>query len=142
MLFRADNRAAVFIDYEYWYVSMKDRYGARPDIAGWCQMIRQKFQVEKLSFFCDFQNPGFSGEIARIRAASNDIIETRWENRGQAVKDMSDVIMLDAIYRLAAKKKSPPNFVLFTGDGHFQPVVRYLVQDLRKTWRSMGCALP
>ena len=51
---------------------------------------------------------------------------------------MSDVIMLDAIYRLAAKKKSPPNFILFTGDGHFQPVVRYLVQDLRKNVEVYG----
>ncbi len=32
MFFRADNRAAVFIDYEYWYVSMKDRYRVRPDL--------------------------------------------------------------------------------------------------------------
>jgi len=138
MFFRADNRAAVFIDYEYWYVSMKDRYRVRPDLDSWCRQIRGKYQVERLSFFGDFQHPSFSGEVARIRAVSNEIIETRWENRGQAVKDMSDVIMLDAIYRLAAKKKSPPSFVLFTGDGHFQPVVRYLVQDLRKNVEVYG----
>ena len=44
--------------------------------------------------------------------------------------DMSDVIMLDAIYRQAAVRRPPQTFVLFTGDGHFQPAVRYLTQDL------------
>ena len=28
---RSKNRAAVFVDYEYWYVSMKELYHAVPD---------------------------------------------------------------------------------------------------------------
>ena len=48
------------------------------------------------------------------------------------MKDMSDFVMLDHIYRAAADRHSPRIFILFTGDGHFAPVVRHLVQDLRK----------
>ena len=48
------------------------------------------------------------------------------------MKDMSDFVMLDHIYRAAADRHSPRIFILFTGDGHFAPAVRHLVQDLRK----------
>ena len=48
------------------------------------------------------------------------------------MKDMSDFVMLDHIYRAAADRHSPRTFILFTGDGHFAPAVRHLVQDLRK----------
>ena len=135
MFFRADNRAAVFIDYEYWYVSMKDRYRVRPDLDSWCRQIREKYQVERLSFFGDFQHPSFSGEVSRIRAVSNDIIETKWESHGQAVKDMSDVIMLDAIYRLAAKKKSQ-------GTGISSLLCAIWCRTCGRMWRSMVCAPP
>ena len=88
--------------------------------------------MKSIQFFGNFLDRNLSNEVVRIREVSNDIIETNCDNEGRFMKDMSDVIMLDAIYRAAAEKRSPQTFVLFTGDGHFQPVVRYLVQDLGK----------
>lgn len=94
--------------------------------------LRERYEIDSIRFFGNFLDRNLADEVARIREVSNDIIETNCDNGGRFMKDMSDVIMLDAIYRTVAEKRSPRNFVLFTGDGHFQPVVRYLVQDLSK----------
>lgn len=126
------NHAVAFVDYEYWYVSMRELYRAQPDLKDWCERLRERYQVKSIQFFGNFLDRNLSNEVIRIREVSNDIIETNCDNEGRFMKDMSDVIMLDAIYRAAAAKRSPRTFVLFTGDGHFQPVVRYLVQDLGK----------
>jgi len=135
---RNDNRASVFVDYEYGFVSMKELYHTQPDLAGWCGQLRERYQVESLRFFGNFLNPSLSDEVTPIREVSSDIIETNCNNGGAHMKDMSDVIILDALYRTAVQKHSPQTFVLFTGDGHFQPVVRYLVQDLGKRVELYG----
>ena len=132
------NDAVAFVDYEYWYISMKDLYHAQPDLKGWCERLRERYRVRSIQFFGNFLDRNLAGEVARIREVSNDIIETNCDNAGLFMKDMSDVIMLDAIYRAAVEKRSPQTFVLFTGDGHFQPVVRYLVQDLGKRVELYG----
>ena len=135
---RNDNRASVFVDYEYGFVSMKELYHTQPDLAGWCGQLRERYQVESLRFFGNFLNPSLSDEVTPIREVSSDIIETNCNNGGAHMKDMSDVIILDALYRTVVQKRSPQPFVLFTGDGHFQPAVRYLVQDLGKRVELYG----
>ena len=135
---KKDNRAIAFVDYEYWYVSIKNRFSTKPDIKEWCASIRENYQMEGILFFANFLQGGLPEEISRIREVSCDIIETQCGNNGHFMKDMSDVVILDFLYRWAAKKKSPPTFILFTGDGHFQPAVRYLTQDLGKRVEVYG----
>lgn len=98
----------------------------------WAKEIREQYKVERLLFFANFAQPILHNEIIRIRAVTNDILETQFGLPGSHIKDMSDFVMLDYIYRAAADKRSPGTFILFTGDGHFAPVVRHLAQDLRK----------
>lgn len=45
---------------------------------------------------------------------------------------MTDFIMLDRLYQTAAEDTGPDTYILFTGDGHFQPVTRYLTQKKKK----------
>ena len=125
-------RAAAFVDYEHWFFSLKTDYATKPDVQAWAKEIREQYRVERLLFFGDFVQPILHNEITRIRAVTNDIIETQFGLPGSHKKDMSDFVMLDYIYRAAADRRSPRTFILFTGDGHFAPVVRHLVQDLRK----------
>ena len=124
------NRAAAFVDHEYWFISMKNFYHTKPGLKDWCSRLRESYQVESIRFFGNFLDRELAEEVGRIREVSNEIIETNCDNAGRFMKDMSDVIMLDAIYRQAAVRRPPQTFVLFTGDGHFQPAVRYLTQDL------------
>lgn len=135
---KKSQQAIVFVDYEYWFISMKDLYHTQPDLKGWCSQLRERYQVESIRFFGNFLDRNLADEVSRIREVSNEIIETDCNNDGRFMKDMSDVIMLDAIYKRAADRKAPYNFILFTGDGHFQPVVRYLVQDLGKRVELYG----
>jgi len=47
-------------------------------------------------------------------------------------KDMTDFVMLDAIYQCAHQAEEVDTFVLFTGDGHFWSVIRYLTLQREK----------
>ena len=127
-----DSRAIAFVDYEHWFFSLKTDYATKPDVQAWAKEIREQYRVERLLFFGDFVQPILHNEITRIRAVTNDIIETQFGLPGSHKKDMSDFVMLDYIYRAAADRHSHRTFILFTGDGHFAPAVRHLVQDLRK----------
>ena len=42
------------------------------------------------------------------------------------IKDMTDFVLLDEIYQSIDREKRVKNYILFTGDGHFQSVARYL----------------
>lgn len=72
---KSDNRAIAFVDYEYWYVSMKNRFGIKPDIKDWCTAIRENHRMENILFFANFLQGGLPEEISRIREVSCDIIE-------------------------------------------------------------------
>ena len=82
------NDAVAFVDYEYWYVSMKDLYHALPGLKGWCGRLRERYQVRSIQFFGNFLDRNLAGEVARIREVSNDIIETNCDNAGRFMKDM------------------------------------------------------
>lgn len=127
-----DRRAIAFVDYEHWFFSLKTDYATKPDVQAWAKEVREQYKVERILFFANFAQAVLHNEITRVRAVTNDIIETQFGLPGSHMKDMSDFVMLDHIYRAAADRHSPRIFILFTGDGHFAPVVRHLVQDLRK----------
>lgn len=47
---------------------------------------------------------------------------------GNKKKDMTDFVMLDYIYRAADENRKVRTYLIFTGDGHFQSVVKYLTE--------------
>ena len=87
------NRAAAFVDHEYWFISMKNFYHTKPGLKDWCSRLRESYQVESIRFFGNFLDRELAEEVARIREVSNEIIETNCDNAGRVMKDMSDVIM-------------------------------------------------
>ena len=115
------NRAAAFVDHEYWFISMKNFYHTKPGLKDWCSRLRESYQVESSRFFGNCLDRDLAEEVARIREVSNEIIETNCDNAGRFMKDMSDVIMLDAIYRQAAVRRPPPALGGVTGGGPFKP---------------------
>lgn len=133
MIFGKKKEGAIaYVDYEHWYISMKNLYGVIPDLKSWAAEIRSKYDVKDILFFANFANPAFKSEIPRLREVTSTIIETQIRDDAHPMKDMSDVVMIDAIYRQLEDRHSPKVFILFTGDGHFQPVVRHLAQDRGK----------
>lgn len=127
-----DRRAVTFVDYEHWFFSLREKFGVKPDVLSWAKEIRKQYDVTKMLFFGNFLQDSLQAEITRVRTVTNDIIETQFGNPGYRIKDMSDFILLDHLYRAAEDKHSPKTFLLFTGDGHFAPAVRHLVQEKKK----------
>ena len=130
MLFRRKKKAIAFIDYEYWFYSYRTRFGITPDPSRWLEDIKNSYDVTQVWFFGDFSNPALREEVGNIRCVTNNIIETgnTYHNKK---KDMTDFVMLDYIYRAADENRKVRTYLIFTGDGHFQSVVKYL-RDRKK----------
>ncbi len=123
--------AAVFVDYEHWHVSLYKKYSMRPQIKQWRDSIARDYTIADIHFFGDFSNPGMKYEIPLIREVTNNVIETQNTSPFHK-KDFTDFIMLDYIYQSAVKKGSPDTYIIFTGDGHFASVVKFLVNVCKK----------
>lgn len=123
--------AFVFVDYEHWYVSMIKKYSLRPRVRQWRDSIAEKYDIKEMLFFADFSNPGMRTEIPRIREVTNLVIETQ-NTSPHYKKDFNDFIMLDYIYQKALSSPDVGTFIIFTGDGHFSSVVRFLAQNCGK----------
>ncbi|MDD4164984.1 MAG: NYN domain-containing protein [Eubacteriales bacterium] len=117
-------KAVAFVDYEHWYISLKNNFGLQPNIKGWFEDLNRQFNLVEVSFFADFSHKSLSDEIRRIRLFSNKIIDTR--NPYGVKKDFTDFIILDNIYQKALSSDDIKVFILFSGDGHFSSVTSFL----------------
>ena len=125
------NKALVFVDYEYWFYSYKNKYSMRPNLSAWRQALENQYQIVDIMVFADFSCPAIGEELARLRSITNTIIETGTANQ-KSKKDMTDFVMLDYIYQSVTDREDIGTYVIFTGDGHFQSVIKYLIQKCRK----------
>ena len=125
-------RAIAFVDYEYWYFSYQNLFRMEPDVKGWRKELDEDYDILDIMVFAEFSsNQRLQNQITPLRNITNTIIETHQQTRTRK-KDMTDFIMLDYIYQTAASRKDVDVFIIFTGDGHFHSVVKYLTQTLRK----------
>ncbi len=120
------------MDYEYWYYSYQNLFNMEPDTKGWREELDEEYTILDILIFAEFSNnKRLYEQITPLRNIANTIVETHQQTRTRK-KDMTDFIMLDYIYQTAANRKDVDVFILFTGDGHFHSVVKYLTQPLHK----------
>lgn len=125
------HNALVFVDYEHWHVSIYKNFASRPAVKAWKTELDKKYNVVDMFFFGDFSNHGMRYDIPKIREVTNNVIET--QNTSQHYKkDFTDFIMLDSIYQHAMSSKNIDTFIIFTGDGHFTSVVKFLTNVCKK----------
>ncbi len=124
--------AAVFVDYEHWYISLYRMYQIHPNLKSWLADMKEKYNILDVTFFADFSNQHLANEIPRIREITNNIIFTAPTGTGAHKKDFTDFIMLDHIYQRAMSSKEIDTFIIFSGDGHFSSVVSFLKNNLNK----------
>ena len=127
---KGKGHAIAFVDYEYWYYSYQKLYSISPDPEAWRAELEKRWRLEDIMVFGNFSS-SMSGELPNLRRITNTIIETG-NTFNHYKKDMTDFIMLDYIYQYAFDHPSIGTFIIFTGDGHFQTVVKYLKQKRRK----------
>ena len=124
--------AMAFVDYESWFYTYKNLLSLEPNTKSWRQELDDNYNVLDILVFAEFSNNKYlNKQITPLRNITNTIIET-YQQTGTRKKDMTDFIMLDYIYQTAATRKDVDVFILFTGDGHFHSVVKYLTQTLKK----------
>lgn len=127
---RGKKRAAAFVDFEHWCISMRQLYGQKPDVKAWYQLIKRQYDVADVVFFGDFSG-SLKYELEQIRSVTQHIIET--QNSGTKYKkDFTDFLMLDYIYRYSMHNRKVDTYILFTGDGHFTSVVNFLMTECGK----------
>ena len=130
-LFVRNSGAMVFIDYEYWFYTYRNSVGIRPDPQSFRDTVADEFNISDIMVFGDFSSPELGAELRSLRNITNTIIETG-NTVYQRKKDMTDFVMLDYIYRCDDTNKNIGTYIIFSGDGHFQSVVKHLVQRKKK----------
>jgi hypothetical protein len=116
-------RTVVFVDYETWVFGCSNQYFTDPDVSSWFANLRDKGSIDDVLFFADFTHENLKDHTLKLRNISNSIIDC---SKGDKKKDYSDFIMLDHIYQRLFRQPEIKQFVLFTGDSHFQSVVAFL----------------
>lgn len=129
-LFSSKNSAAVFVDYEHWYYGYNNIFSMKPNVEEWYSELKEEYSVKDIIFFGDFHGSSIEKELPRLKKITKNIVHTASTKDG-VDKDFTDFIILDAIYREAAKKNSPNIFIIFTGDAHFDLAIKYL-RELKK----------
>ncbi len=117
--------AVAFVDYEHWFYGYSNSFQMKPNVEEWLEELKGEFRLKDLYVFGDFSEPNIEQDLNRLKKMTSGVVHTASDKTG-VDKDFTDVIMLDHIYRYAAKKKSPDVFILFTGDAHFLKVAEYL----------------
>lgn len=126
-VFKTVKKAIAFIDYEYCFYSYMDTHKIKPCPVIWKKKLEEKYELSDIMVFGDFTQKEISEELRKLRSITNTIIETS-NVFLERKKDMTDFIMLDYIYQSVESRKDVDTYILFTGDGHFQSVVKYLRQ--------------
>ncbi len=117
--------AVAFVDYEHWFYAYSNKFNMEPNVDEWYSEICEEYNVKEIYFYGDFNNYAISPQLAKLEKISKNVVHTASMKDG-VDKDFTDFIILDAIYREAAKKKTADVFIIFTGDGHFNLAVQYL----------------
>lgn len=102
-----------------------------PDPVSWRKDLEQKYALKDVMVFGDFSTRPIADSLNSVRAMTNTVISTQ-QATSHHKKDMTDFIMLDYIYQVSAERNDVGTYILFTGDGHFQSVVKYLTQKMGK----------
>lgn len=121
--FTEKKMSVAFVDYETWLYGCSNQYHTEPDVMGWFTNLKDKGQIDDVLFFADLTKDPTRNQALRLRSISNNIIDC---SKGDREKDYSDFIMLDHIYQRLIRQPDIKQFILFTGDGHFQSVVAFL----------------
>ncbi len=129
-LFSSKSSAAVFVDYEHWYYGYNNIFSMRPNVEEWYKELKEEYSIKNITFFGDFHGSNIEKELSRLEKITKNVVHTASTKDG-VDKDFTDFIILDAIYREAAKKNSPDIFIIFTGDAHFDLAIKYL-RDIKK----------
>lgn len=119
-------RTVAFVDFEHWYVALREIHNRRPNIGAWFEDLRTRGKLLDVIFFGNFSDgSGIGEQLDEIRRFTNHIVETKSTSPHKKAS-FTDFIMLDNIYQKVISSPDLEQIVLFTGDGDFCSVASYL----------------
>jgi uncharacterized LabA/DUF88 family protein len=121
---RATAKTLVFVDLENWLRGCTNRFFKQPDVKQWLADLKTKGVIEDIIVFADFSQEDTKSFRAEISKITHNVVDCSKKDKSE--KDFTDFIMLHHIYRHLVSNDSIEQFVLFTGDAHFQIVVSFL----------------
>ena len=116
---------------QHWYYGYNNIFSMKPNVEEWYEELTEEYSVKNIVFFGDFHGNSIEKELPRLEKITKNVVHTASTKDG-VDKDFTDFIILDAIYREAAKKNSPDVFIIFTGDAHFNLAIKYLREFKKK----------
>ena len=122
-------KAIMFVDFEYWYYSYRENFDMKPEPKTIFTAVRDKYELEDILVFGDFTRTELKEYLENFVSADVTVINSG-ETFFQRKKSVTDFVILDRMYRAAARKDIG-TYVLLSGDGHFRFVVEYL-RELEK----------
>jgi len=125
--------SSIFIDYESWYYNLKLNFKEKPNLKDFFDDMSNFGTIKHIYFFGNFTEE-MRGELVKLRRYTNNIIECY----GHETKEFSDVIMLDYIHRYAIDFPQVEQYIIFTNDGHFLPVINTLQNYFNKKVITVG----
>ncbi|MBQ0125855.1 MAG: NYN domain-containing protein [Clostridiales bacterium] len=120
-----------FVDFEHWYISLDKFFSVKPNVRAWANELEKSYDVKEIAVFADFSNPSLRAELEELRNVTSFIFDTK-NSSEHYKKDFTDFILLDYIYRKSITEKDVDTFIIFTGDGHFKSVVRFIIGECKK----------
>lgn len=120
-----------FVDFEHWYISLDKFFSVKPDVMSWADELKEQYDVKEIAVFADFSNPSLRAELEQLRNVTSFIFDTK-NSSEHYKKDFTDFILLDYIYRKSFTEKDIDTFIIFTGDGHFKSVARFIRNECKK----------
>lgn len=124
-------KAVAFVDFENWFFALKKLYNLKPNVIEWRRGLEEKYELQDLHVFGNFTSTIMREELPKIRCVTNSIIETQ-QGTDRHEKNMTDIVMLDCIYQCASENPDIDTYIIFSGDAHFQSVIKYLIQKREK----------
>lgn len=120
--------AVAVVDYEYWYYAMENAYGSKPDVSSFTETLKSKYDVRNVYFFGRFVVPELMEEVSKIKEAGGEIVDA--QDQENFKNDRIEFYMLDYIYRSVMSNKDIGTVIIFTCDGGFVPVAKFLKEKM------------
>lgn len=79
----------VFCDYEYWFWSLYNQYGEKPDVSKTIHEIKKHGKLIDVYFYGDFTSDLMQKEREKLRRIANNIIDCASNNK----KEYTDFIL-------------------------------------------------
>lgn len=116
---KTDDRATVFVDYEYWSTNMQSRYSSKPQVAAWLLEIPG---IKQGYFYGDMDEAEFLVTLSAELRENLSVIRPKTSDKGSR-KNEGTIAMLGGIYQALIDGTLSDHVVIFAGDGNFETLI-------------------